>query len=94
VFQIDLEQQGRKVAESDAMNTVWAAGWAARRLATNNAELAADHPNLDPAHLLQATAASWNLGTGGITGNPDTIDAGSKGNNYGSNILNLMDCFH
>ena len=62
-------------------------------LATNMATLAAKYPNLRPAQLLQATAASYNFGTGNISGNPGTIDVGTAGNNYGSNVLNLMDCF-
>ena len=75
------------------MNLTWAAGWAAKRLADNRANLAANHPALTDHYLLQATAASWNLGLGGISGNPDTIDVGSAHNNYGSNVLGLMDCF-
>ncbi len=47
----------------------------------------------DPAQLLQTSASSWKLGAGGISGNPDTIDVGSAGNNYGSNVVLLMDCF-
>jgi hypothetical protein len=69
------------------------ANYAANLLASNMATLAAAHPNLDAAHLLQATAASYNFGTGNISGNPNTIDVGTAGNNYGSNVLDLMDCF-
>lgn len=43
--------------------------------------------------LLQATAASYNFGTSNISGNPNTIDAGSANDNYGTNVMNLMDCF-
>ncbi len=92
VFQIDLGQNP-SVTAAQASDPEWAADWAAKRLAANFARLAANHPNLDQAHLLQATAASYNFGTGNITGNPNTIDVGSAGNNYGSNIMNLMDCF-
>ena len=62
-------------------------------LATNMATLGAKYPNLSPAQLLQATAASYNFGTGNISGNPNTIDVGTTGNNCGSNVVNLMDCF-
>lgn len=51
-------------------------------------------PNFAAAHLWQATAASWNLGAFRFSGDPSTIDAGSKPNgNYGSTVINLMDCF-
>jgi hypothetical protein len=92
VFQIDISKNPN-VSEADARNVSWAAAWAAKRLAENNKILAEEHPNFDPAHLLQATAASYNFGYRNISGNPDTIDVGSARNNYGSNVLNLMDCF-
>jgi hypothetical protein len=63
-------------------------------LATNMATLSAAYPSLTPDQLLQATAASYNFGTSNISGNPNTIDKGTTGNNYGSNVLLLMDCFH
>ena len=66
---------------------------AANMLATNMATLAAQHQNLNATELLQATAASYNFGTGNISGNVCTIDVGTAGNNYGSNVLDLMDCF-
>lgn len=43
--------------------------------------------------LLQATAASYNFETDDISGNPDTIDAGTTGDNYGSNVVDLMEAF-
>jgi hypothetical protein len=46
-----------------------------------------------PSQLLQATAASYNLGRGGISGNPNTIDVGSTGGNYGSTVVGMMACF-
>jgi len=58
------------------------------------ATLAARFPNFTSEQLLQATAASYNFGTSNISGNPNTIDKGTTGNNYGSNVLLLMDCFH
>ena len=59
--------------------------------------LSAWFPNFTPTQLLQATAASYNIGLWGISGNPNTIDwgtapAGANGN-YGSDILLLMNCF-
>jgi RHS repeat-associated protein len=92
VFQIDLGKNS-EVDVTDARNLAWAADWVANRLATNYAKLAAAYPDLDAAHLLQATAASYNFGLTNISGNPDTIDVGTPGNNYGSNIMNLMRCF-
>jgi len=82
------------VTAAQASNTTFAANFAANMLATNMSTLATEYPNLNAQQLLQATAASYNLGVGGITGNPNTIDVGSPGNNYGSNVLNLMNCFH
>jgi hypothetical protein len=42
---------------------------------------------------LQLTRLTYNFGTGNISGNPNTIDVGSTGGNYGSNVLGLMTCF-
>ena len=92
VFQIDLGKNP-SVTGAQALSIPWAAQFAANMLASNYATLAAEYPALDPAHLLQATAASYNLGVGGISGNPDTIDVGSSHDNYGRNVLDLMDCF-
>jgi hypothetical protein len=64
-------------------------------LATNLDTLAIQHQNLTQTQLLQATAASYNFGTPNISGNPKTIDKGTTGNNYGSNVLKLIfNCFH
>jgi hypothetical protein len=93
VFQIDVGKN-KKVTVENARNLAWAADWVAATLAANFNKLAGLYPNFDAAHLMQATAASWNLGVGGISGNPDTIDVGSPRNNYGSNIMDLMTCFH
>jgi RHS repeat-associated protein len=93
VFQIDLGQNP-SVTSAQAYNIPFAANFVANVLATNSATLARQHPNLNPAQLLQATAASYNFGTGNISGNPNTIDVGSTGGNYGSNVLGLMTCFH
>ena len=76
------------------MTPSWAAEFAAEKLASDYADLKADHPNLGSFYLLQATAAAYNFGTGNISGNPNTIDKGTTRNNYGSNVLGLMDCFH
>jgi hypothetical protein len=93
IFQIDIGQNPA-VSASQAADPAWAANWAAKLLAGNMTALAGAHPNLSADQLLQATAASYNLGRGGISGNPDTIDVGSPGNNYGSNVVNLINCFH
>ncbi len=58
------------------------------------AYLAGQFPNFNQTQLLQATAASWNLGPFHFSGNPDTIDVGSKPNGtYGATALTLMNCF-
>ena len=59
----------------------------------NMTTLAALYPSLTQSQLQQATAASYNLGVGGITGNPATIDKGSPNDNYGANVLGIMNCF-
>ena len=93
IFQIDV---GRNpdVSKADALDPSFAADWAADLLATNMKTLAAEFPSLTPTQLVQATADSYNFGTKNIYGNPATMDVGTTGNNYGSNVLNLMDCFH
>lgn len=93
VFQIDLGQNP-SVTYTQVSDTKFAAVWAGNLLATDRAALAAKYPNLTSAQLQQATTASYNFGTGNISGNPSTIDAGTTGNNYGSDVVDLMDCFH
>jgi hypothetical protein len=62
-------------------------------LHSNMTALSRAFPNFTPPQLLQATAASYNLGIRGISGHPNTIDVGSAHNNYGSNVVQLMSCF-
>lgn len=97
IFQISVPGSG--LTKDQAGNLTTAANYAAQLLNSNMATLAAKFPNFTPAQLLQATAASYNFGTGNISGNPSTIDAGSAPapkapGNYGSNIVNLMNCFN
>jgi hypothetical protein len=57
-------------------------------------KLGQEFPNFTATQLLQATAASYNLGVGGISGNPNTIDQGTQpSGNYGSNVLAMVNCF-
>ncbi len=92
IFQIDLGVNP-SVTEADANEIAYATHFAAHMLAMNMDTLSTKYPNLTSTKLLQATAASYNFGTANISGNPNTIDVGSTGNNYGSNILALMNCF-
>ena len=92
VFQIDLSEHPN-VTVAQAFNVSWAANYAAGMLAGNESVLSAEFTNFTAAQLLQATAASYNLGVGGISGNPSTIDVGTPGGNYGSNVAGLMQCF-
>lgn len=92
VFQIDLGAHPN-VTAAQAHDLTFAANYAANLLAHNMATLASRFPNFTHNQLLQATAASYNFGIGNISGNPATIDQGTTGNNYGSNILDLMDAF-
>jgi RHS repeat-associated protein len=93
-FQIDLGQHPGVTAEQ-AQDLAFSANYAAGILSSNMNSLAARLPNFTQEQLLHATAASYNLGAGkkGISGNPDTIDAGSPFGNYGSTVMLLMDCF-
>ena len=92
VFQIDLGKNPG-VTSAQAYNIAYAANFAANMLAASADTLASEYPSFSPAQLLQATAASYNFGTGNISGNPNTIDVGSTGGNYGSNVVGLMSCF-
>ncbi len=93
LFQIDLgAHPGVTVAQ--AFNAGYSANYAANMLSANMATLAAQHPNLNAAQLAQATAASYNFGTKNISGNPNTIDVGTTGGNYGSNVVAISaNCF-
>jgi RHS repeat-associated protein len=93
IFQIDLGQNP-SVTQAQAFNINFAARFAANKLASDMAAIAASYPNLTSLQLIQATAASYNFGIGNISGNPDTIDIGTTGNNYGINVLTIMlNCF-
>jgi hypothetical protein len=92
VFQITVSPTSG-VTAAQAGNLTTAAGIATNLLNSNMAYLAAKFPGFTPAQLLQATAASYNFGTKNISGNPNTIDVGTTGNNYGSNVVQLMSCF-
>ncbi len=92
VFQLTVAP-GSGVTFAQASNLQFAANYAAGMLSANESVLGAEFPNFTSAQLLQATAASYNLGVGGISGNPATIDVGSAGNNYGSNVVGLTQCF-
>jgi hypothetical protein len=78
---------------------MWAADWAVKLLESNYFTLlkrwaAGDLSFSNNDQFNQALAASYNFGTKNISGDPDKIDKGSTGNNYGSNVLDLMDCFN
>ncbi len=65
---------------------------------TRTSALPRSHPNFTETQLVQATAATYNMGLGkpvgsNISGNPDTIDVGTTFGNYGANILLLINCF-
>jgi len=94
VFQISVPGSGLTAAQAGNLTT--AANYAAHLLSSNMAYLGSQF-NYAPAQLLQATAASFNMNPykpGNFTGNPNTIDSGTTGGNYGSNVVQLMNCFH
>jgi len=100
VFQIDLGANPG-VQSAQAYNVNFAANFSARMLSSNMTFLGAAHTNFNGNQLAQATAATYNMGLGthpkgkNISGNPNTIDKGTTGGNYGSNVVALMNnCFH
>jgi RHS repeat-associated protein len=90
VFQL-TNQQG--VSPAQAFNLTFAANYAAGMLSSNMRYLSDAFPYLTSAQLLQATAASYNFGTGNISGNASTIDLGTTGGNYGATAVALTACF-
>ena len=95
IFQITVNANSGVTARQ-ASDPAWAADWAAKYLSSNRAYLAGQFPKFTGDELLQATAASFNLGPGRFSGNPATIDVGSMGtpeNGYGANVVQLMECF-
>ena len=92
MFQIDLHQHPG-VSKDQALDVSFAADWAAKLLKTNMTILASVFKGDE---LLQATAASYNLGPHGFSGDATKIDKGSSGppkNGYGNNAVQLMECF-
>jgi RHS repeat-associated protein len=93
VFQITVNAQ-TGVTTAQAQNLSWAANYAANLLAWNMNYLGQKFPNITPEQLDQATAAGYNFNPiTNISGNPNKIDKGTTYNNYGANILLLMNCF-
>jgi hypothetical protein len=90
VFQL-TNQPG--VTAAQAYNLSFASSYAANMLSSNRSYLSSQFPSLTQQQLLQATAASYNFGAGNISGDPDTIDVGTTGGNYGSSVVSLMQCF-
>jgi RHS repeat-associated protein len=89
VYQIDTGKNP-SVTSAQAYDIQYASNYAANMLSSNFDRLLSQHPNLGYMQLWQATADSYNFGTGNISGNPDTIDVGSTHNNYGSNVMDIM----
>jgi RHS repeat-associated protein len=90
VFQLTNQ---RGVSAAQAFNLSFSANYAAGMLSSNMASLSSAFPSFTSSQLLQATAASYNFGLTNISGNPNTIDVGTTGGNYGSNVVGLMSCF-
>lgn len=100
VFQITVSSQSG-VTAAQASNLSWAANYAANLMASNTSTLTKRNLGFNGAQLLQASVAAYNFGAGvkNITGNPSTIDVGTTGThgskvgNYGSNVVQLTNCF-
>jgi hypothetical protein len=91
VFQL-TNQPG--VTAAQAYDLTFAANYAANMLSDNESYLSNEFPAFTPDQLLQATAASYNLGPYKFSGNPNTIDVGSMPDgHYGSDVVDLMSCF-
>jgi RHS repeat-associated protein len=89
VYQL-TDQPG--VSAAQAFDLPFAANYAAGMLSSDMNYLS-NAFSFTPAQLLQATAASYNFGTGNISGNPNTIDVGTAHGNYGSTVVGIMACF-
>ena len=89
LFQIDLGAHPG-VTAAQAFDPSFSANYAANILSTNMATLAAQYPNLNDAQLTQATAASYNFGTGNISGDPNTIDVGQLWEQRCCNLCRLL----
>jgi RHS repeat-associated protein len=89
VFQLTNQ---RGVSSAQAFNIPFAANYAAGMLSSNMTYLSGAF-SFTPSQLLQATAASYNFGVSNISGNPNTIDVGTTGGNYGSTVVGMMSCF-
>ena len=92
VFQIDIGENP-DVSGTQAMDVAWAADWAAARIAANLRNIRSRFPRFTKAQALQAAIAAYNLGTREISGNPDTIDVATPGDNFGRNVLDIARCF-
>lgn len=92
VFQIDLSAHPN-VTPAEAFNISWAANYAAGMLSSHESAIRSRFSDFTKTQILQATAASYNFGIKNISGNPDTTDQGTAHNNYGSNVMGLMQCF-
>ena len=93
IFQLTVSATSG-ISATQAHDLETAANYAAMELDNDMTYLAGKFPNFTAAQLLQATAAAYNFGTGNISGNPNTIDVGTARGNYGSNVIQLMTCFH
>ncbi len=104
VFQITVSRFSG-VNASQAGDLTWSAFWAATTLASNASRLASAAPGISGDQLQQMTIDSWNTGVQGQINrynagqSPDYHTSpngktGGFGNNYGSNVLAIMDCFH
>jgi hypothetical protein len=96
VFQIDLSKNPGVTAQQ-AGDIQWAANWAGSYLANSLQVLDADFPNLSTPAFFEAIADSYNHGLSGEIRDLNrglAPDAHTTGHNYGSNVIQLMDCFH
>lgn len=81
------------VTDAQARDLSFSSNYAARQLGESIRTIKRRFPKFTQAQVIQAAAAAYNFGLDDISGNPNTIDQGTTGNNYGQNILLLMNCF-
>lgn len=96
IFQL-TNQPG--VSKAEAWNINFASQYAAKMISAEIRYVQNKCRNFNSTQVLQAAAAIYNFGrkarngTDNISCNASRIDEGTTGNNYGINIINLMQCY-
>jgi len=81
------------VTEAQAFDIEFSANYAANMLSDNFKQISSAFPHFNHHQMVQAALAAYNMGPSEISGNPETIDQGTPGNNYGESVINIASCF-